>query len=207
MSELLDYSGYATRVRGLGPGERVVLWVRGCTIGCPGCMTPDLWAKGVARPIEPLAQELAAHLQSHDGLSISGGEPFQQPLEVANLLDRVRALVGTHVLCYSGFTIKHLRRNVEAAVLLSKIDVLMDGPYLQGKGNSKAWRGSDNQRMHLLTAQAMDATDELAGEKRELQIQSCADGSLRVIGIPRREDWAVFRHLLQQRGFRVEGAD
>ena len=76
---MLDYSGWAAGVHGLGPGRRVVLWVRGCSIGCPGCMTPELWAKVQPRPIEPLAEMLSGALQGHEGLTISGGEPFEQP--------------------------------------------------------------------------------------------------------------------------------
>lgn len=205
MSELLDYSGYATKVRGLGPGERVVLWTRGCTIGCPGCMTTDLWAKGEPRAIAPLVEEVLPHLAACDGLSISGGEPFQQPLAVAEFVRQVRARINTHVLCYSGYAIEKLRQNEEQKQLLACLDVLIDGPYRKEASNTKSWRGSDNQRLHALSEQVtVEALDE---EKRELQFQRLADGAIRIIGIPRRKEMEAIKEAFASRGLQVKGIE
>jgi len=208
MPELLDYSGYATKVRGLGPGERVVLWTRGCTIGCPGCMTTDLWAKGEPREISPLVDEILPYLAECDGLSISGGEPFQQPLAVAELVRQVRAKLDTHVLCYSGYAIEKLRQSEEQRQLLACLDVLIDGPYRKEASNTKPWRGSDNQRLHPLSVGAAGRDVEASEEdKRELQFQRLADGAIRIIGIPRRKEMEAIKEAFASRGLVVKGIE
>jgi anaerobic ribonucleoside-triphosphate reductase activating protein len=193
----LDYDGFATGVQGLGPGTRVVLWVRGCGIGCPGCMTKELWANGQGRPIEALVEQMLPHVQACDGLSISGGEPFDQALELSQLIDSLRAHVDVHVLSYSGYRIERLRRRPEAKELLSRLDMLMDGPYVQERATEKPWRGSDNQRLHLLSGRAKAPQE---GDWRQLQLQPLADGSVRLIGIPRRGDMEKLREALSAKG-------
>ncbi len=206
---MLDYSGIATKVQGLGPGERVVLWVRGCNIGCPGCMTTDLWASGHARPIEPLAQELIGHLAHADGLTISGGEPFQQAPALTKLVRLIRAQVELNIICYSGFTWERLKRSEETRVLLECLDVLMDGPYRKEESNTKQWRGSDNQRAIVLTerGKALGDFDAPNPEHRRLQLQPLSDGSIRIIGIPKRKDMDQLKALVQERGLTVREAE
>lgn len=203
---MLDYSGFATKVQGLGPGSRVVLWVRGCTIGCPGCMTQDLWAKGQPRPIEPLAIELIRHLSTSDGLTISGGEPFQQARPIAELIKLLRAQLDLNVVCYSGFVWERLNREPESRELLECIDVLIDGPYRKEASNDKQWRGSDNQRAILLSekAKTLGEFDIENGDQRVLQLQTLSDGGVRIIGIPRRKDMEKLKALVTARGLHVK---
>ena len=35
---------FEPRSRANGPGARFVVWFQGCTLGCPGCFNPHLWA-------------------------------------------------------------------------------------------------------------------------------------------------------------------
>jgi len=192
-------------VRGLGPGSRVVLWVRGCTIGCKGCMTTDLWAKEDPKPIEPLVASLVEALSESDGLTVSGGEPFQQPSELAEVLSRIRAQVETNVVCYTGYAFSHLQNRTEYARLLSTIDVLIDGPYKSGESNSLRWRGSDNQKAFALNerGRSLENFDQPHEDKRELQIQRRADGGVRIIGIPRPQDMERLKGLVEPKGLTV----
>jgi len=168
-------------------------------------MTMDLWAKGEPRPIAPLVEELVPHLSACDGLSISGGEPFQQPLAVARLIRELRDRIKTHVLCYSGYAIEKLRRSPEQRELLACLDTLIDGPYRQEEANSKPWRGSDNQRLHALSPFSVDDEDE--ADLRELQFQRLADGGIRIIGIPRRKEMEAIKAAFASRGLRVKGIE
>ncbi len=198
----LDYDGFATGVNGLGPGTRVALWTRGCGIGCKGCMTKILWPKGEARPIEPLAEQLIAALRGTDGLSISGGEPFDQPEELAYLIDLIRKDSDVHVFCYSGYRIDRLRERPEALGLLDRLDMLMDGPYVDTQPTEKPWRGSDNQELHLLSERAKQAAAP-PEDWRKIQLQPLSDGSVRLIGIPKRGDLARLSQALRQKGLRL----
>jgi anaerobic ribonucleoside-triphosphate reductase activating protein len=196
----LDYDGFATGVTGLGPGTRTVLWTRGCGIGCKGCMTKILWPTGERRPIEPLAEQLIPVLRSCDGLSISGGEPFDQPEELAHLIDLIREDHDVHVFCYSGYRLERLKERPEAVGLLDRLDMLMDGPYVDSLPTEKPWRGSDNQELHLLSERAKADAPE---DWRKIQLQPLSDGSVRLIGIPKRGDLVRLSQALRQKGLRL----
>jgi len=142
-------------VTALGPGTRVALWVAGCPLHCPGCLTPHLWdaRAGVAVGIERVAEAVLAIPHPLDGLTLTGGEPFAQAEPLAELLDRLRAIrPDWNVLCYSGYTLAALRRRgAGSARLLARIDVLVAGPYRERRPQTHPLAGSGNQRIHLLS--------------------------------------------------------
>ena len=66
-------------VRTLGPGARIGVWFQGCAIRCPGCVSMDTWAVGQhVTTLDEVKEGLLPFLAS-DGVTISGGEPFDQP--------------------------------------------------------------------------------------------------------------------------------
>src|SRR4051812_8784074 len=94
----------------LGPGRRAGIWFQGCTIRCPGCIAVDTWpdrperAVPVVEVLDWLANLPAAEV---DGVTISGGEPTEQPAALVELLgciDRWRqAMAGDRdVLIFTG---------------------------------------------------------------------------------------------------------
>src|SRR5919197_588417 len=76
----------------LGPGTRAGLWTQGCTIGCVGCLSRDTWHPDprTAVPVGTVLGWLASLPGPVDGVTISGGEPFQQPDALAALLHGIR---------------------------------------------------------------------------------------------------------------------
>ena len=141
------------RSRANGPGARFVVWLQGCTLGCPGCFNPGTHAGG-GREIavdELAAQMAAAAAAGAEGLSLSGGEPLQQPEAAAALLDAARA-VGLSTLAFSGYTIEEIRALAGGADVLARLDVLIDGRYVAGERLASGLRGSANQRIQLLTS-------------------------------------------------------
>jgi len=170
-----------------------VVWVTGCTRMCHGCISPELQPLGPSRPVETLATELADSVAVADGLTISGGEPFDQAEALCLLLDTLRETTEVEVLVYSGYTLEQLQSGTrEQLELLERIDVLIDGPFLIGDPNTLQWRGSDNQRMQLLSTHARTTyagTEAMLWpERRPLDIQVLSGGIVRVVGIPRRAD-------------------
>lgn len=142
------------RSRANGPGARFVVWMQGCTLGCPGCFNPTTHEAGGGRevPVAELAAELAAAHRTHgiEGLSLSGGEPLQQPAAAAALLDAARAL-GLSTLAFSGYTLEEIRALPGGPEVLARLDVLIDGRYVAGDRLATGLRGSANQRIQLLT--------------------------------------------------------
>ena len=142
---------FEPRSRANGPGARFVVWFQGCTLGCAGCFNPATHAADPARTtqIPQLIAEMAA--SGATGLSLSGGEPLQQPDAALALLDAARAL-GMSTLAFSGYAIDEIRALPGGPDVLARLDVLIDGRYVAGERLATGLRGSANQRIHLLTA-------------------------------------------------------
>jgi len=134
------------RSRANGPGSRFVVWVQGCTLGCPGCFNPATHAAG-GREVEVAA--LVDDIRDVDGLTVSGGEPLQQAAAVAELLARARAR-GLSTLVFSGYTLDEIRALPDGPAVLASTDVLIDGRYVAGERLGAGLRGSANQRIQLL---------------------------------------------------------
>lgn len=136
------------RSRANGPGARFVVWFQGCTLGCPGCFNPATHGDGPESDVgEVIAQLRAA--RDIEGLSLSGGEPFQQPEAALALLEAAREL-GLSTLAFSGYTLEEAMAIAPAVV--ANLDVLIDGRYVAGERLATGLRGSANQRIQLLTS-------------------------------------------------------
>lgn len=205
----LDHAGAAFPVEGLGPGRRVVLWVRGCSLRCPGCLAPELWMHSQKRePVDAVAAWLGPLLPGTDGLTVSGGEPFEQAEPLARLLRLLRRDLEFDVTVYSGYRLDELRRRGRGAqALLSLADLLVDGRYENNPPQTLPWRGSDNQDVHLLSSRANTWARQkdvpLAGRRR-LRLDATHTG-FRIAGIPLRGDVERLRVNLSSKGWSVAG--
>lgn len=158
-SRHLRVTGYYHNSFVEGPGRRSSVLVAGCDLGCPGCWVPSLHPLDGGRsvPVDLLADVVLDPFYERDGVSILGGEPFQQPEGLLGLVRALRARGCPHLLAYSGYTYERLcrmavRQPVIAAIL-DDLDVLIDGPYVQALADSAGpWTGSGNQRVIDLTA-------------------------------------------------------
>ena len=165
----MNYAAIKRRDVANGPGVRVSLFVSGCEHRCPGCFNPEAWDFAYGRPFtaeveRSILDDLAPAFVK--GLSLLGGEPFDprnQPA-LAPLLERVRrAYPDKSVWCYTGYLFdRDLRPGGRAWTehtegMLRNIDVLVDGPFVQGeKDLSLRFRGSANQRI-LRCAASLEA--------------------------------------------------
>ena len=66
-----------------GPGKRFVVLLPGCQHHCAGCAASQGPGAGVDFPLEELLDQMES--QDVEGLSISGGEPFDQAEDCAAL--------------------------------------------------------------------------------------------------------------------------
>jgi anaerobic ribonucleoside-triphosphate reductase activating protein len=138
--------------RANGPGLRAVVWFQGCTLGCPGCFNPgthDLQG-GCDFDTETLVAKILALDTRIEGISISGGEPFQQPNA---LLDLLRRLTVSRLsrLIFSGYTLSEVHSLPLGPTILRRIDVLVAGRYVAAQRVGHSLLGSANQQIHLLT--------------------------------------------------------
>ena len=138
-----------------GPGRRSVIQVAGCSLRCPGCYVPQTHKRknGSLVSISSIVKEIIANRPNHDGVTILGGEPFDQAASVAELVSRLKNL-GIHITVYTGNTIDTLigRKDKSVDYILTHIDLLIDGPFIrQLKEDAGEYRGSRNQRVISLS--------------------------------------------------------
>ena len=148
----LRLHAFEPRSRANGPGARFVVWFQGCTLGCAGCFNPTTHDPGAGRRIalDDLVGELTRARPGIEGLSLSGGEPLQQPEAARALLDAARGL-GLSTLAFSGYTIDEIRGLPGGPDVLARLDVLIDGRYVARDRLATGLRGSANQRIQRLT--------------------------------------------------------
>lgn len=196
-------------ITNLGPGKRIGIWVQGCSLACPGCMTPELFQRNEKnkRNVIQIFNELNAIAPEYTGITISGGEPFEQASALLQLLNLIYHRTELDVTVYTGFTIYEiLSGSQKGLALLSKIDILIDGRFKTDFPNKKVWRGSDNQHMYLLSKRA-EKYKSFANAKyhnnRKLSIFIEPDGTFRIIGIPERHFTSRFRNLSKHKGLEI----
>ena len=134
-----------------GPGIRFTIFTQGCKRKCPGCHNPQShdFSAGANVTIEQLWQRITAN-PLLSGITLSGGEPFEQAAALIELVQRTRD-AGLSVWAYSGYFYEELVKGIpcqKAARLLELCDVLVDGAYIQElRSLELKWRGSTNQRV------------------------------------------------------------
>ena len=145
-------SGYILESIVDGPGIRTVVFTQGCPHKCIGCHNPKThpFDKGKIVPIKEIVQLLISNPLSK-GLTISGGEPFVQPLSVLTLIKEYKTLRPNHdIIIYTGYTYESLIKlnNPDILEILKLSDYLIDGPFINSlKDLTLHFRGSKNQRI------------------------------------------------------------
>ena len=190
----------------LGPGKRAVVWVQGCSVHCNGCMVPETWRHAGGTLHEPavLANELINKTPDLDGITVSGGEPTEQALAVAEFLTVFREC-GKNTWVYSGYTLEQLVKRSDDATdrLLSLTDVLVDGPYMPAEAGAFSWRGSANQ--HILRLSDRIPADLLTSEGAgRIEVRLDNAGGLVFLGIPPPGFLDTFRSRLEQNGIQLQ---
>ena len=137
-----------------GPGARFVVWFQGCTLGCHGCFNSDTHAASprLVLAVEELLDRLEEASATVEGLTVTGGEPFQQPQALRDLLKGIKERTVLSVLVFSGYRLDEIRRRPLGEETLRCVDVLVDGRYEAARHHGLGLRGSSNQRVHLLTS-------------------------------------------------------
>lgn len=143
-----------------GPGVRLSLFVSGCTHHCKGCFNEETWdfqygKEFTAQTMEEFLSELKKPY--YCGITLLGGEPFEYTNQIGllPLIRKVRSLYPQKsIWCFSGYLFdRDIVENMcqkwpETKELLSYIDVLVDGEYMQDLHDiSLRFRGSSNQRI------------------------------------------------------------
>ena len=194
----------------LGPGQRIGLWLQGCSIGCADCISRDTWTPDPQKAIDidvliAWCRDVSA--DAPDGITLSGGEPFDQPQALLRLVQglddwRAERSADFDVLVYSGYPLRKLER--EHRAILDRLDALIPEPFVDGLPLGNVWRGSSNQPLVPLSERGRrryaGQIERAAGaESKRLQVQ--VEGKrIWYIGIPARGDMARIESACASRG-------
>jgi anaerobic ribonucleoside-triphosphate reductase activating protein len=139
-----------------GEGVRISLFTQGCKHFCKGCFNKDTaWDFNGGKEftkdkLDEIMMVFKLYQNGYDGLSLLGGDPFQN-LEISNLLvDAFRQeFKNTKTIwIYSGDTYDEIIHDNNKLNLLKKCDVLVDGKFKEElKDLTLKFKGSSNQRI------------------------------------------------------------
>ncbi|WP_417069499.1 anaerobic ribonucleoside-triphosphate reductase activating protein [Niveibacterium terrae] len=143
----MNYDRYYTCDLVNGEGIRVTLFVTGCLHACKGCYNRSTWDRKAGKPFtDEVRDALLAACATHDGLSLSGGDPLF-PANRPAILDLCREFKRRYpdkdIWLWTGY----LFEEVADLEILRFVDVVIDGRFEQDKLTSEPWRGSANQRL------------------------------------------------------------
>ena len=151
----MNYATIKTHDIANGPGVRVSLFVSGCTHRCKDCFNQEAWDFDYGEVFDQTVMDRILDLLAPGyikGITYLGGEPLD-PRNQAGLLDLTRQIKAKYpkksIWCFTGYVWGKLPR-VEGVTgeLISRLDVLVDGPFIAAQKNlSLRFRGSENQRL------------------------------------------------------------
>lgn len=194
----MKISHYIERTSVLGPYLRSALWVHGCCFSCEGCLAKEMNI-GLYKEYAPAdLSEFFLKVTDTEGITISGGEPFLQSEELATMLDCIKAKRDYGVIIYTGFLKEELEKKNDTGVqrLLQHIDILIDGNYNQELDDGKPYRGSSNQKIHLVTDRYKNVFDDYYNgtDKRIIEIDVEKD-NVYMVGVPSKNGIEVWRQF------------
>ena len=152
MNKTVRLAGIAYESLVNGPGLRRVFFSQGCFHNCKGCFNPDThdFNGGEERNMDELIKDVEDNPMLQ-GVTFSGGDPFERAEEFAYMAIKLKK-TNKNIWCFTGYTyeyiLEHLDERKGWKELLSNIDVLVDGRFIEEKKQEGLkYRGSSNQRL------------------------------------------------------------
>ena len=144
-----------------GIGNRITIWVSGCTHKCPGCHNANAHDYNIGTDISiednynKIYNLIITNLNKPyiKGITLSGGDPLDQSDENTKVLIKLVKQIKNNfpdkdIWIYSGDVFENLIKNPYKCELLKLCDILVDGPFIKEKQKTGLpFRGSDNQRI------------------------------------------------------------
>lgn len=131
-----------------GNGLRDVVFVQGCNHHCKGCQNPQTWNIAGGKEIHPI--ELARMFtESPNDITISGGEPYQQWVDVWIFITCVlQDSPNKRFWVYTGNMYDEHIRWITERFFWPWVEVVVDGEFKEElKDPNCLYRGSSNQRL------------------------------------------------------------
>lgn len=172
-----------------GPGLRAVVWTQGCQLNCPGCFNPethDAERNGTWHDPTELGHLLGQ--QEVSGITISGGEPLDQPEMVSKLVQAFREVNEGTALLFTGYHLPAIKRSPAKSEALLQFDAAIAGPYIADPNG--IWK---NKQLILLTNRI--STEDLAPQ-RKIEISLHEQQNIVISGYPTINSLQTIKEIL-----------
>lgn len=134
-----------------GSGNRVTLWISGCSHNCKGCHNKWLHDYTKGKPLSEAEPEIYEALAKPyiKGITISGGDPLDQLNESLHELKMLLIKIkfdfpDKDIWIFSGFKLDELNDN--QLDIVRNVDYFVDGKFVERLKSVKLpFRGSSNQ--------------------------------------------------------------
>lgn len=172
-------------VYNLGPGKRLAIWVQGCSLSCRNCISKTTWKKngGSEVDIRTLFNWILTNSHKWDGITITGGEPFEQYEAMMTFLYLIKQKTKLHVHVYTGYYLQELLEMFPDQLFLNMMDTLTDGRYDYQFHEQSGTKGSSNQTLYQIQDEKAFAVNEPTIEKK-WSLHITDEGRLFMTGIP-----------------------
>src|SRR3990172_10109606 len=185
MGQTIRIHDIIDKSQALGPGNRLIISVQGCSIKCPHCIVPETHSKngGTEWTTDELLNRIF-HAENINGITIIGGEPMEQANALTELCKAIKKHSNLSIFTYTGYTIKELikDKNVWQLQLLALSDMVCDGPYCYELTDTKLlWRGSKNQKLYVFSERCRSEIKKMNAHIH-VELENVA-GKLRIMGV------------------------
>jgi anaerobic ribonucleoside-triphosphate reductase activating protein len=192
---LINIHSIIQKSRVNGPGERFVIWTQGCRKMCKGCYNPETWSHYRNDLINVDVLIKSVRESDCSGVTITGGDPFEQSKELLKLLEGLSGLdLPKGIIVFSGYSIDEIRADETMSKCLDYLDVLIDGRYVESERIYNGLAGSSNQNFHIFSSKI--SSDELNMDQ-EIEIHSLGD-LIQLTGFP-----LIDRNRLREKGIEI----
>ncbi len=189
-------------VYNLGRGKRIGIWVQGCTLECKGCISTPLQntKEGKYIEIEYLINEISKVKEHFSGISITGGEPFQQYQQLITFCAYIKQYTDLEIYVFTGYYLNDLYNLFPDKLFAKYIDYLTDGRYEQDKHDDRNVRGSTNQSLYSFENEKAVKQEEYF-MSNEVGLKIDEDNQVFLSGIPKKGELDELSKSLKAVGF------
>ncbi len=173
----------------LGEGKRIGIWVQGCNLGCKGCVNQTLWNTqgGKSISVVDVFNWVASIQNDFNGVTISGGEPFQQYEQLIAFLYLVKTKTKLSVHCFSGYYLYELIELFPDKLFQKYIDTLIDGRYIEAQHENSNLKGSTNQT-HYRFIDGLAVKEGKREVSNKMSLKVGRDNQIYMAGIPKKNE-------------------
>ena len=171
---------------------------------CPGCISRSLWnpQKGSNLSVLALTSWIISIQDQYEGVSITGGEPFEQYNSLISFCALVKTLTKLNIYIYSGYSLEELTKQHPDKLFMKYTDYLLDGRYVRRKHDDQNSRGSSNQILYkFIENKPVEQKEAFTSNKWSVTISP--DGTIYMAGIPKKNDMQYLRDSLVKLGINL----